>query len=60
MKNRDLVQFDDPDSEGGANVVSLRQARLNFERLGASEPRLKEFVRPPRADEPRAPVRPLE
>jgi hypothetical protein len=47
----DGVQFDDPDYEGGANRVSLRQARDNFCQLGVSEARLKPNVRSPRPDE---------
>lgn len=31
------VQHDDPDYEGGANTVSLRQARKNFLEFGACE-----------------------
>ncbi len=33
----DGVQFRDPDYEGGANTVSLNQARENFQRYGVSE-----------------------
>lgn len=51
----DLVQFNDPDSPGGANTASLRKARLNFEKFGASDLRIKKHVRPPRPDEPRDP-----
>jgi hypothetical protein len=47
----DGVQFDDPDYEGGANKVSLRQARENFREFGVSELRFKANVRPPRLDE---------
>lgn len=47
----DGVQFDDPDYEGGANKLSLRQARANFREFGVSELRLKTNVRPPRPDE---------
>jgi hypothetical protein len=47
----DLVQFDDPDYEGGANVVSLRQAQHSFMKFGYSEERIKEFVRSPKADD---------
>ena len=32
----DPVQFKEPDREGGANRVSLRQAQRHFEELGAS------------------------
>lgn len=50
----DGVQQDDPDYEGGANGLSLNQARENFQEFGASNLRLKIFVRPPRSDEKRA------
>ncbi|EPD53696.1 hypothetical protein HMPREF1210_00519 [Paenisporosarcina sp. HGH0030] len=33
----DLVQNEDPDFEGGANEVSLRQAQRNFKLFGVSE-----------------------
>ena len=32
----DGVQFNDPDYEGGANEVSLRQARDNYREIGVS------------------------
>ena len=35
----DGVQLNDPNYEGGANEVSLRQAQKNFIRFGASEER---------------------
>ena len=40
----DAVQYDDPNYEGGANWVSLNQARDNFKKLGKimSEQNLKE------------------
>jgi hypothetical protein len=47
----DNIQFDDPDYEGGANKVSLRQARENFREFGVSELQFKSNVRPPRPDE---------
>jgi Cysteine-rich CPCC len=34
----DNVQFHDPDYEGGANRVSLNQARRNFRERGVIEP----------------------
>ena len=34
----DNVQFDDPSFQGGANRVSLMQARRNFLTIGASSP----------------------
>ncbi|MGY2134888.1 CPCC family cysteine-rich protein [Hymenobacter sp. HD11105] len=47
----DPIQGDDPAYEGGANHVSLHQARLNYRDLGACEPRLQHLVRRPTADE---------
>ncbi len=43
----DNVQFEDPDYEGGANIVSLRQAQKNFIEFGASEKRFTKNVRKP-------------
>ncbi|WP_408909916.1 CPCC family cysteine-rich protein [Streptomyces luteolus] len=43
---------DDPEGcVGGPNRVSLAQARRNVSAYGASEERLKRFVRPPFPDE---------
>jgi hypothetical protein len=36
---------------GGPNRVSLREAQKNFDRFGASEERLRSYVRPPLPDE---------
>ncbi|HET8626458.1 MAG TPA: CPCC family cysteine-rich protein [Thermomicrobiales bacterium] len=47
----DLVQFRDPDYRGGANKVSLNEARQNYAAIGASEERLKQLLRPPREEE---------
>jgi len=47
----DAVQFADPDATGGANDVSLREARANFAAFGASDRRFLDKVRPPEADE---------
>lgn len=47
----DSVQFRDLDYRGGANKPSLRQARVNFRRIGASEARSVDRARPPRLDE---------
>jgi len=44
----DNVQFDGPDRGGGANRVSLNEARTNFTAFGASEERFRKNVRPPR------------
>lgn len=40
----DFVQNEDPDYEGGANEVSLRQAQENFKIYGACEGRFKALV----------------
>lgn len=50
----DPLQLSDPDYEGGANVVSLNQARKNFIALGAIEQRVVEFVRKPHDTELKA------
>jgi hypothetical protein len=47
----DGVQFRDLDYEGGANVVSLNQARATFRAIGVSEERFRENVRPPLPEE---------
>lgn len=43
----DPVQFKNPNFEGGANSVSLIQARGNFEKFGACEKEMVEKVRRP-------------
>ncbi|MBQ9610772.1 MAG: DUF2974 domain-containing protein [Lachnospiraceae bacterium] len=47
----DLIQLNDETYEGGANKVSLKQARINFLKFGACEERLIKYVRSPREDE---------
>jgi hypothetical protein len=47
----DNLQFEDLDKEGGANAVSLRQARQNFRLHGVSDPRRRERARPLRPEE---------
>jgi len=47
----DLVQYKDPSREGGANRVSLNQARRNFREFGASEREFIDQARPPRDEE---------
>ena len=47
----DPLQFDDPRWEDGRNGVSLRQARRNHRRVGASEERHLPDVRPPLPEE---------
>lgn len=43
----DDAQFRDPDFAGGANEVSLSQARANFREFGASSRDHQAAVRPP-------------
>jgi hypothetical protein len=47
----DPVQYQDPDYEGGANEMSLKQARRNYAEFGASSMTRLEWTRPPRQDE---------
>jgi len=47
----DDVQLRDPEFAGGANLVSLREARENFIAFGASERRFVRNVRAPKPDE---------
>jgi hypothetical protein len=47
----DGVQFRNPDYEGGANTVSLNQARRSFLEHGVSETRFESHVRPPLPEE---------
>ncbi len=47
----DDVQFNDPDYAGGANTVSLRQAQKNYASFGASEKRVRGYVRSPNTNE---------
>ena len=49
----DPVQMNEPNFEGGANHVSLKQAQKNFLEFGASEERVKQYVRQPKIDEPK-------
>ena len=49
----DPIQDVDPDYAGGANDISLREARANFARYRVSDPRFKDRVRDPlREEEP--------
>ncbi|HNO77853.1 MAG TPA: CPCC family cysteine-rich protein [Phycisphaerae bacterium] len=50
----DPVQFENVSLRGGANRVSLCEARQNFQRIGASSEECLGFVRP--ADESEMPV----
>ncbi|CAI3950015.1 unnamed protein product [Commensalibacter communis] len=43
----DPIQNDQPDADGGANSITLHQARLNFKKFGASEQRFIKNVRAP-------------
>jgi hypothetical protein len=43
----DGVQFNDADYAGGANHVSLNQAKRNFAEFGAAERRVLRWVRKP-------------
>lgn len=47
----DNVQFHDPNLAGGANQISLHQARKNYQDFGACELRCQEHVRKPTQDE---------
>lgn len=51
----DYVQFKDPDYEGEANKVSLRQAQRNFREFGACEEVCKGSVRKPTTKDERDP-----
>jgi hypothetical protein len=43
----DEVQFKSPDREGGANGVSLNEARANYIKFGAAKKKSLQDVRPP-------------
>ena len=47
----DSLQFKNPIMDGGANQISLIQARINYKSMGVSEERLDEYVRPPLEEE---------
>lgn len=47
----DIVQFEDPNYEGGANKVSLKKAQMNFTKFGACEERFLCNVRKPNEDD---------
>jgi len=47
----DGVQFDDPDYEGGANEISLRQAQQNFIKFGACDKGSLKYVRKPNKED---------
>lgn len=47
----DPIQLEDETYEGGANHVSLQQARENFAKFGACEKEMIKFVRSPLDEE---------
>ncbi|RDD79787.1 CPCC family cysteine-rich protein [Dyella tabacisoli] len=47
----DDVQFHDPNFRGGANEMSLNEARAAFVNFGSVDPKLSAKVRPPRPEE---------
>ena len=47
----DEVQLQDPNYTGGANIVSLEQARNNFRKFGAIDKKSLSFVRQPLPEE---------
>ena len=47
----DNFQLDNPDYAGGANAISLNQARENFRRIGVSDKRMLDLARAPRPSE---------
>jgi len=47
----DYVQFEDLAYEGGANELSLQQARENFRKIRVSDPSLKQHTREPLPEE---------
>lgn len=51
----DGVQFRDPDYEGGANDVSLRQAQQNYIRFGACQEDCIKYVRKPNKNDVKDP-----
>ncbi|WP_183773111.1 CPCC family cysteine-rich protein [Phenylobacterium haematophilum] len=52
----DQVQTRDPDFRGGANDVSLTEARENYRRIGVSDPQWATYAHPPRHEELEAAV----
>lgn len=49
----DPIQLDNPEYEGGANRVSLKQGQKNFMEFGACEREMIKNVRQPNRDEQR-------
>ncbi|MFC5734691.1 CPCC family cysteine-rich protein [Cytobacillus gottheilii] len=52
----DNIQFEDPDYEGGANVVSLRQGQRNYIKFGASDCSYLRSVRIPNGSDLKDPA----
>lgn len=52
----DSVQLADPEFAGGANRASLREARNNYQRIGASDGEFKDQVRTPLPEESPTPL----
>jgi hypothetical protein len=46
----DPIQFDDPDYKGGANRVSLNEAKANVSKYGTSDPEINPGRRLPLPD----------
>lgn len=47
----DEVQFKNPTQAGGANSISLAEARVNYRRIGAIASEFLDQVRPPTPEE---------
>ncbi|SFS45580.1 CPCC family cysteine-rich protein [Marininema halotolerans] len=47
----DDLQYNNPDFQGGANIESLNEARVNFKKCGACGPKYVNDVRKPLIDE---------
>ena len=47
----DGIQLINPDYSGGANKVSLKDAKTNFGIFGSIDPKYKKNVRPPNKEE---------
>ena len=47
----DIVQYDDPDYDGGANEISLNKARENYKRIGAISEKYLSKTRKPFKEE---------
>ena len=47
----DLVQYEDPDYQGGANLVSLNEAKRNYSEFGAKSRSAIRYGRTPTPEE---------